>query len=84
MERSILIFDKFFLNAFEKQLDRNLYFPKYNKERKNILVELKQTGEINNQLFELMERNQETVLQKLVAIPNENFEHLNKILEVMS
>ena len=57
-------FDQFFMTAFKEDSAAD-FFPKYSQDRKNILVELRQTGEINNYMFEILEKNLKSSLKAL-------------------
>eukprot|EP00347_Sterkiella_histriomuscorum_P002255 403368868 len=84
MEKTILLFDDFYLHAFTDQEKGKQYFSQYEKMRKSILVEIKQSGELNNQLFEILSSNRESALSYIVNIPKESFDSSLKMLQIVS
>ena len=67
-QQQIMQVDNLYLNAFTTPVTNTEYFPEYTKERKNILVELWQSSEINNVLFELFSNKQQDMLPHLAHI----------------
>ncbi|CDW89085.1 histidine kinase [Stylonychia lemnae] len=81
-------FDKLYQTTFkEKNLfcAKNLdyYFPQYQRERKNILVKLRQNGEMTNLLYEIYQNEQEELMRLLTKVKNSNFEILEEIMKFM-
>eukprot|EP00347_Sterkiella_histriomuscorum_P000447 403375833 len=84
MEKTILMFDDFYMHAFSDQQTPGLYFPQYSAMRKTFLVDIKQSGELSNQLFEILSQNRESVLEHIVKIPKEGFDTCEKIIWILS
>eukprot|EP00347_Sterkiella_histriomuscorum_P017784 403348006 len=84
LEKEILMFDDFFLHAFADQKNSSIYFPEFEKMRKTILVDIKQSGELNNQLFEILSQNRESILGDIVNIPQETFDTCQKLVQILS
>ncbi|CDW88458.1 UNKNOWN [Stylonychia lemnae] len=57
------------------------YFPKYSKERKNILVKLRQNGEMTNLLYEIYQNEQEVQMRLLTKAKKSNYQVLEAILK---
>ncbi|CDW87322.1 UNKNOWN [Stylonychia lemnae] len=87
-ESFINIFDKQYQTTFKmrdyqgKELDD--FFPKYKNERKNILVKLRQDGEMTNILYEIFENKQEQSLKLLIKISKANYQLHDEIMKVLS
>eukprot|EP00347_Sterkiella_histriomuscorum_P024043 403332502 len=84
MEKTILLFDDFYLHAFVEQAKCKVYFPLYEGIRKAVLVDIKQSGEFSNHLFEILSQNRESSLGYIVNIPNERYEMFMKMLKIIS
>ncbi|CDW78508.1 histidine kinase [Stylonychia lemnae] len=79
-------FDKLHLTTFKDDKIEGVsateyYFPKYQKERKNILVKLRQNGEMTNLLFEIYQNEQEQQMRLLTKAMKSNYQVLEGILK---
>eukprot|EP00347_Sterkiella_histriomuscorum_P016142 403354325 len=59
------------------------YFPKYHLQRKNIQVNLRMTDPLTNDIFEIMENQQQDQLHQLCKICPDSYDFISKLLVLM-
>ncbi|CDW79062.1 histidine kinase [Stylonychia lemnae] len=80
-EQLIMKFDRLYLSTFKEQHNQSL-FPQYTKERKEIIVGLRQQGEMQEIMFEIYENEQQNLLKSLIKVSKHCYIQLDEIMKI--